>query len=46
MTNKKDIQDLKDMVVVPNGILHKKCLWVVNGTPQLFIKKLNKLLGE
>ena len=43
MVTKKDIQDLKDRIVIRRG-LHKECLWVVNGTPEEFIGKLNSLM--
>ena len=40
-----ELQDLKDMLINnSSSILHKHCLLVVNGTPQEFIKKLNKLI--
>ena len=43
MVSRKDIQDLKDRIVIRRG-LHKECLWVVNGSPEEFIAKLNSLI--
>lgn len=44
MITKKDIENLKDRIVVPGGLVHNNCLKVVRGSPSDFINKLNELM--
>ena len=47
MITKKELQDLKDMLIDPSdSFLHKNSLICVNGTPSLFMSKLNVLIDK